>query len=116
MDVTITLAYSVMKMKEERNLVRHLDAAKAMCIVNNVYTDKTGTLAEGDMSIKNVLFDETSIMSEELNIRDKSKEVLMEAVANNISAYVEMVDERLVAKGNPTECALMQLLINKQLK
>ena len=42
--VTISLAYSVMKMKLENNLVRKLDASETMGGANEICTDKTGTL------------------------------------------------------------------------
>ena len=51
MAVTIALAYSVDKMKREHNLVKHLDKSEAMGNVNNVCTDKTGTLTLGVMQV-----------------------------------------------------------------
>ena len=42
--VTITLAYSVSKMKEQNNLVRFLHACETMGGTNNICSDKTGTL------------------------------------------------------------------------
>ena len=51
MAVTIAFAFSVDKMKKEHNLVKHLDKSEAMGNVNNVCTDKTGTLTLGVMRI-----------------------------------------------------------------
>ena len=42
--VTIALAYSVGKMKDENNLVRYLAACETMGGANNICSDKTGTL------------------------------------------------------------------------
>ncbi len=50
--VTISLAYSVMKMKLENNLVRKLDASETMGGANEICTDKTGTLTQNKMSVK----------------------------------------------------------------
>lgn len=44
--VTIALAFSVMKMKEENNLVRKLHASETMGGANEIATDKTGTLTK----------------------------------------------------------------------
>jgi P-type E1-E2 ATPase len=44
--VTISLAYSVMKMKLENNLVRKLHASETMGGANEICTDKTGTLTK----------------------------------------------------------------------
>lgn len=49
--VTITLAYSVGKMKDENNLVRFLAACETMGGANNVCTDKTGTLTKNLMTV-----------------------------------------------------------------
>jgi P-type E1-E2 ATPase len=42
--VTITLAYSVNKMKDEQNLVKNLASCEIMGGANNICSDKTGTL------------------------------------------------------------------------
>ncbi len=50
--VTISLAYSVMKMKLENNLVRRLDASETMGGANEICTDKTGTLTMNKMTVQ----------------------------------------------------------------
>jgi calcium-translocating P-type ATPase len=52
--VTISLAYSVMQMKKENNLVRKLDASETMGGANEICTDKTGTLTKNQMTVKEV--------------------------------------------------------------
>ena len=49
--VTISLAYSVMKMLKKNNLVRHLGAAEAMATTTVILTDKTGTLTQNRMAV-----------------------------------------------------------------
>lgn len=48
--VTISLAYSVMKMKDENNLVRKLEASETMGGAHEILSDKTGTLTENVMT------------------------------------------------------------------
>jgi Ca2+ transporting ATPase len=50
--VTIALAYSVGKMKEENNLVRYLQACETMGGADNICSDKTGTLTKNIMAVK----------------------------------------------------------------
>ena len=50
--VTISLAYSVMKMKQENNLVRKLDASETMGGADQICTDKTGTLTQNKMTVR----------------------------------------------------------------
>lgn len=49
--VTISLAYSVGKMRKENNLVRHLHACESMGCSNIICSDKTGTLTENRMAV-----------------------------------------------------------------
>lgn len=50
--VTISFAFSVMKMKNENNLVRKLQSSETMGGANEVCTDKTGTLTKNQMTVK----------------------------------------------------------------
>lgn len=52
--VTIALAYSVGKMKDENNLVRYLQACETMGGANNICSDKTGTLTKNLMTVTNL--------------------------------------------------------------
>jgi len=51
LSVTIALAYSVGKMKEENNLVRYLQACETMGGADNICSDKTGTLTKNLMTV-----------------------------------------------------------------
>ena len=55
--VTIALAYSVMKMYEENNFVKTLMACETMGEVNNICTDKTGTLTKNQMTVLEIWLD-----------------------------------------------------------
>lgn len=56
--VTIALAYSVNKMKDDNNLVRFLSACETMGGANNICSDKTGTLTENKMKVTNLFIEE----------------------------------------------------------
>ena len=71
MAVTIALAYSVDKMKREHNLVKHLDKSEAMGNVNNVCTDKTGTLTEGVMKVSAFFIEGQDIRLDNNKINDE---------------------------------------------
>ena len=57
LSVTIALAYSVGKMKEENNLVRYLQACETMGGADNICSDKTGTLTMNKMIAANLMYD-----------------------------------------------------------
>lgn len=52
--VTLSLAVSVNKMMEEKNLVRKLEACETMGGANIICSDKTGTLTKNEMEVTNI--------------------------------------------------------------
>jgi len=56
--VTISLAYSVLKMKDEQNLVRKLEASETMGGADEICTDKTGTLTQNKMTLRQIYIQE----------------------------------------------------------
>lgn len=54
LSVTIALAYSVGKMKDENNLVRYLQACETMGGADNICSDKTGTLTKNLMEVTRI--------------------------------------------------------------
>lgn len=50
--VTLSFAFSVMKMKTENNLVRKLQSSETMGGANEICSDKTGTLTKNQMTVK----------------------------------------------------------------
>jgi len=61
LSVTIALAYSVGKMKEENNLVRYLQACETMGGADNICSDKTGTLTMNKMTVTRFFLLENTI-------------------------------------------------------
>lgn len=60
--VTISLAYSVAKMRKENNLVRRLDASETMGGANEVCTDKTGTLTKNQMTVQQLYINDQVVV------------------------------------------------------
>ncbi len=79
--VTISLAYSVGKMKDENNLVRQLQSCETMGGSNNVCSDKTGSLTQNRMTVVAGFLQKTNYqgLDEEANIR-KLKQSLPKSV------------------------------------
>ena len=114
MAVTISLAYSVQKMKDEHNLVKHLDKSETMGNVNNVCTDKTGTLTEGTMKLVKIYLEGTDydVANNASAIQDSvHKDLIFNCIWKNITA-VETKNEKgeTVVSGDMTEQALYKYL------
>ena len=112
MAVTISLAYSVQKMKDEHNLVKHLDKSETMGNVNNVCTDKTGTLTEGTMKLIRFYIEKKNYKVDEADIEDKRlRDVIFNCIWKNITA-VEGKNEKgeVTISGDMTEQALYKYL------
>ena len=112
MAVTISLAYSVEKMKDEHNLVKHLDKSEAMGNVNNVCTDKTGTLTKGVMELIKIWIEKQDYEIERGDVTDERLRTLIyNCMWKNITV-VESLNEKgeTVLNGDMTEKAIYNYL------
>lgn len=113
--VTISLAYSVMKMLEDNNLVRHLSAAETMGTATVICTDKTGTLTQNIMSVKKMwLGGAIHTCSQDFGEIESTryiKDILTDAIALNSTAKIYKDSEGSIQKsGNKTEIALLGVI------
>ena len=92
MAVTLSLALNMRRMLKSNNLVRKLHASETMGAVTVICTDKTGTLRQNRMKVKECL-----VKSENLGMR------LYQEIAINTTAFLD--GDKGV--GNPTEVALL---------
>ena len=112
MAVTIAFAFSVNKMKIEHNLVKHLDKSEAMGNVNNVCTDKTGTLTLGVMRIAAFFVEDEDIRLNKAKVQDENlRDLIWNCIYKNITC-VETTNEKgeKVLNGDMTEKALFTYL------
>ena len=112
MAVTIALAYSVDKMKREHNLVKHLDKSEAMGNVNNVCTDKTGTLTLGQMKVTAFYIEGQDIRLSKGDINDKDlRDLVWNCIFKNTTCVEVQVERgKSVLNGDMTEKALYSYL------
>lgn len=106
--VTMSLAFSVMQMKKENNLVRKLHASETMGGADQICTDKTGTLTKNEMTVvqlwaNNQILTSSSVDAEKI----LDKKLLGESILYNCSAVVEDG----VASGNCTEVGIIKYIM-----
>jgi Ca2+-transporting ATPase len=110
--VTISLAYSMMKMLKDNNLVRHLDACETMGGATNICSDKTGTLTENRMTVTHVWLGRKMYGNTLPTKDDLASEVhtaLVDGISINSTAYITKNKEKNTPEfiGSKTECALL---------
>jgi len=112
MAITISLALSMHKIRQDNNLVRKMVATETIGSANVICSDKTGTLTLNRMSVDQVyvhgqLYSEDQVHS----LRDHPAfERLALIAARNSTAQLEVKGDQCKFVGNDTECALLDWL------
>ena len=96
MAVTLSLAYSMRRMLKTNNLVRKMHACETMGATTVICTDKTGTLTQNQMQVADEKF-----------FGNPSDDVLIEGIAVNSTAQLDLSGDKPQVLGNPTEGALL---------
>lgn len=109
--VTISLAFSVMKMKEKKNLVRRLDASETMGGANEICSDKTGTLTKNEMTVVKVYIEEEHF-DNLTGATKEAAEILIQNCSCNSKANIiwDAKTETMKRTGHQTECGLLQFV------
>ena len=93
MAVSLSLANSMRKMLKTNNLVRKMHACETMGATTVICTDKTGTLTQNQMQVKECSIDMSPLV--------------FEGIAVNSTASLDLTAEKPRVIGNPTEGALL---------
>lgn len=115
--VTLSLAFAMKKLMDNKALVRHLSACETMGSATCICTDKTGTLTANRMVVNKIWICEKTKKVETgaggdamtLNIPEKELMLLLQAIFHNTGA--EVVKDNRGKKsilGTPTEAALLE--------
>jgi len=118
--VAISLGYSVDELGEKGNLVRKIDASETMGSIDQICTDKTGTLTANVMTVQDLYMgDKMNPGAKFDNIESlPHKDILYQSVVYNSTAGMFDIDVEVNGvkqtekqiQGNPTEVALMTYL------
>lgn len=112
--VTISFAFSVMKMKKENNWVRKLASSETMGGADQICTDKTGTLTKNQMTVREFYTMEQVFKDRPSNFNKlHTADLMAEGVLYNCSARIERNEKgEEVPAGNVTEQGLLRCLMD----
>ncbi|KAH7523726.1 hypothetical protein FEM48_Zijuj06G0042300 [Ziziphus jujuba var. spinosa] len=115
--VTLSLAFAMKKMMNDKALVRNLAACETMGSSTTICSDKTGTLTTNHMTVVKACIcgkvkevddsEKTSVFCSE--IPDSALRILLQSIFNNTGGeVVKNKDGRVELLGSPTETALLE--------
>ena len=110
--VTIVQAMGVRKMAHDNAIMKELKAVESLGCVSVICSDKTGTLTQNRMTVREIYLDGKCFLPEEMDIKERlHRDLLYAAILNNdasISGEKEI--------GDPTECCLLEMAQKAKLR
>jgi len=115
--VTLSLAFAMKKMMNDKALVRHLAACETMGSATSICSDKTGTLTTNHMTVVKACIcgkikevgtskETSSIFSD---IPSTALSILLQSIFNNTGGEIVInKDEKIEILGTPTESAILE--------
>eukprot|EP00252_Welwitschia_mirabilis_P021113 TRINITY_DN5317_c0_g1_i1.p1 TRINITY_DN5317_c0_g1~~TRINITY_DN5317_c0_g1_i1.p1 ORF type:complete len:1040 (+),score=189.99 TRINITY_DN5317_c0_g1_i1:391-3510(+) len=114
--VTLSLAFAMKKMMNDKALVRHLSACETMGSATCICSDKTGTLTTNHMMVVKFWIPDTVKKTENSKDTERMRsempentlDLLVQSLFQNTSGEVVEREGKMEILGTPTESALLQ--------
>lgn len=110
--VTLILSNGVQKMVRKKTLIRRITAVETVGNTSVICSDKTGTLTQNKMMIQQLWhMKHTPTKANETLSEDETTMLEMLAVSSNATFEIDNGEEKII--GDPTEAAIIRLLVDK---
>lgn len=107
MMIAVVLSSNIKKMVRDQVLVRKPVGIEAAGSMNILFTDKTGTLTRGNLSVESVMTGSARCFSSVSELRTKSPKIFEEFCANAVYNTSAKLSGKRAVGGNATERALL---------
>ncbi len=104
--VTIVLSFGTRKMAQEHAVIRRLQAVEGLGSVSVICSDKTGTLTQNRMTVRQLYVQGRTVPAQQLDPQDPAQAALLRTALLCSDAVVSQSGEEI---GDPTETALVRL-------
>lgn len=104
--VTIVQAMGTQKMARENAIIKDLKAVESLGCVSVICSDKTGTLTQNKMTVKQIYMKHEVLAPEQLDVKQQLHRYLMYNAILNNDARTD--DGKVI--GDPTESALLEMV------
>ncbi len=113
--VTIVLALGVQRMAKRNAIIRKLSAVETLGSTEIICSDKTGTLTQNKMTVKEIFLNNSLQKSEDPKPEDESFHIFVSAMVLCNDSKLARNDEETKVLGDPTETALVDFAMTKSM-
>ncbi len=112
--VTIVLAIGVQRMASRNAIIRKLSSVETLGGTEIICSDKTGTLTQNQMTVKELFLEDKIISAEELKVDEIISQIFIHALILCNDTKISKSDQnKLTFVGDPTEIALVSFAEKK---
>lgn len=114
--ISMAMAFSVDQLKNEKLLIKNLNALETSGQVVDILTGKTATLTTGDMEVARVHINDQTFPADGIQANLQVLQELERCIILNCDAHMQMNSQNdYIPVGSPVEVGLLKMLISRNI-